>query len=157
MARALITGSFDPVTVGHMDLISRTTAIFDTVVVGIFVNGAKKYTFTAEERADMLREACEEYGLGNVTVEACSGLVARYVEQNGIDVIVKGVRNSADFEYERNMAEANKMIYPGAETMFLFSDPAHTSLSSSFVRTLLQYGEDISAFVPSSVLKRINR
>ena len=157
MAKALITGSFDPVTVGHMDLISRAAAMFDTVVVGIFVNGAKRYTFTEEERAEMLREACSEYGIDNVSVEICSGLVARYVENNGIDVIVKGARNSADFEYERNMAETNKRICPRAETALLFSDPAHSSVSSSLVRTLMQYGEDVSAFVPSSVLKRIGK
>ena len=157
MAKALVTGSFDPVTVGHMDLIARAAAIFDTVVVGIFVNGAKKYTFTEVERAEMLREACAEYGLTNVTVEICSGLVARYVENNGIDVIVKGVRSITDFEYERNMAETNKALYSGAETMLLFSDPAHTSLSSSLVRTLIQYGEDVSGFVPASVLKRVKR
>lgn len=157
MAKALVTGSFDPVTVGHMDLIARAAAIFDTVVVGVFVNGAKKYTFTEDERAEMLREACAEYGLTNVTVEICSGLVARYVERNGIDVIVKGVRNSTDFEYERNMAEANKMIYSGAETMLLPANPAHNALSSSLVRTLMQYGEDISALVPVSVMKRVKR
>ena len=157
MAKALVTGSFDPVTVGHMDLIARAAAKFDSVVVGIFVNGSKKYLFSEEDRAEMLREACAEYGLGNVTVEICSGLVARYVERNGIDVIVKGVRNSTDFEYERNMAEANKMIYSGAETMLLTANPAHNALSSSLVRTLMQYGEDISALVPASVMKRVKR
>lgn len=157
MVKALITGSFDPVTVGHMDLISRTAKIFDSVVVGIFVNSSKTYTFSVEERADMLREACVEWGLENVTVEICSGLVARYAENSGIDVIVKGVRNSADFEYERNMAEANKTLCPKAETMLLPADPAHSALSSSLVRTLMNYGEDISAFVPASVLKRVKR
>jgi len=156
MAKALVTGSFDPVTVGHMNLISRAATIFDTVIVGIFVNSAKKYTFTAEERADMLRESCADYGLKNVTVEICSGLVARYVEENAVDVIVKGVRNPTDFEYERSMAEANKMIYSGAETVFLPSEPEHSALSSSLVRTLMQYGEDISAFVPASVLHRVS-
>ena len=155
MAKALVTGSFDPVTFGHLDLISRAAEIFDSVVVGIFVNGAKSYTFTAEERAEMLREACEGCGLRNVIVEICSGLVARYVENNGIDVIVKGVRNSADFEYERNMAETNKMLYSGAETMFLISDPKYTAVSSSLVRTLMNYGEDVSMLVPESVLKRV--
>ena len=156
MAKALVTGSFDPVTVGHMDLISRAASIFETVVVGIFVNIGKKYIFSEEERAEMLREACAEYGLQNVTVEICSGLVAHYVKNNDIDIIVKGVRNNADFDYERNMAEANKMLYSGAETLLLFSDPAHMAVSSSLVRTLVQYGEDVSALVPASVLKRLN-
>ena len=155
MAKALVTGSFDPVTLGHMDLISRAASIFDAVVVGIFVNSSKTYVFSADERAEMLREACAECGLGNVTVEVCSGLVARYVEQNGIDVIVKGARNSTDFEYERNMAETNKLISPKAETMVLFSDPGYSAVSSSTVRTLMNYGEDVSNLVPRSVLKRI--
>ena len=155
MAKALVTGSFDPVTLGHMDLISRAASIFDTVVVGIFVNSSKTYVFSADERAEMLREACAERGLGNVTVEVCSGLVARYVEENGIDVIVKGARNSTDFEYERNMAETNKLISPKAETMVLFSDPGYSAVSSSTVRTLMNYGEDVSNLVPRSVLKRI--
>ena len=157
MAKALVTGSFDPVTVGHMDLISRAAAIFDSVVVGIFVNSSKSYLFSAEERAEMLREACVERGLSNVTVEVCSGLVARYVEANGIDVIVKGARNSSDFEYERNMAEANKMLSSKAETLMLFSNPAYSAVSSSLVRTLMNYGEDISKLVPESVLKRVTR
>ncbi len=155
MAKALITGSFDPVTLGHMNLISRAAAIFDSVTVGIFVNSSKTYVFSAEERATMLREACAECDLVNVTVEVCSGLVARYVEENGIDVIVKGARNSTDFEYERNMAEVNKQISPKAETMVLFSDPNYSAFSSSTVRTLMNYGEDVSNLVPRSVLKRI--
>lgn len=157
MAKVLITGSFDPVTLGHLDLISRTADIFDAVTVGIFVNSAKNYTFTAEERADMLRESISECGLCNVTVEICSGLVARYVEQNDIDVIVKGARNSVDFEYERNMAEANRTLYSGAETLVLFSDPRYSAGSSSLVRTLMSYGEDISAYVPASVLRRVQK
>ena len=155
MAKALVTGSFDPVTLGHMDLISRAASIFDAVVVGIFVNSSKTYVFSADERAEMLREACAECGLGNVTVEVCSGLVARYVEENGIDVIVKGARNFTDFEYERNMAETNKLVSPKAETMVLFSDPGYSAVSSSTVRTLMNYGEDVSNLVPRSVLKRI--
>ena len=155
MAKALVTGSFDPVTLGHMELISRAAAIFDSVVVGIFVNSSKNYVFSAEERADMLREACAECGLGNVTVDICSGLVARYVEENCVDVIVKGARNSNDFEYERNMAEANKLISPKAETLVLFSDPKYSAVSSSLVRTMVNYGEDVSNLVPRSVLKRI--
>ena len=157
MVKSLVTGSFDPVTLGHLDLISRAASIFDAVTVGIFVNSAKSYTFTAEERAEMLRDAIAERGLCNVTVEICSGLVARYVERNGIDVIVKGARTSADFEYERSMAETNRMLYSGAETLIMFSDPKYTAVSSSLVRTLMNYGEDISAYVPDSVLKRVQK
>ena len=155
MAKALVTGSFDPVTVGHMDLITRAAAIFDSVVVGIFVNSSKSYKFTAEDRAAMIEEACADAGLNNVSVELCSGLVAHYVRDNGIDVIVKGVRGAADMEYERMIDEVNKLVNPKAETMLFISDPKFGSISSSAVRELLRYGEDVSALVPASVVKKI--
>ena len=157
MAKALIAGSFDPVTLGHMDLIGRAARIFENVVVGIFVNSSKVYTFDAEVRADMIAEACAEAGLTNVTVEICTGMVAHYVRDNGIDVIVKGIRGSADAEYERMVDEVNKLVNPKAETMLLLSNPALGMLSSSTVRELLRYGEDVSQLVPASVLKRIGK
>ena len=157
MAKALVTGSFDPVTLGHMDLITRAACIFETVVVGIFVNSSKVYTFDAEERAAMIEEACADAGLTNVKVEICMGMVAHYVRDNGIDVIVKGLRGSADAEYERMVDEVNKMVNPQAETMLLISNPALGMLSSSTVRELLRYGEDVSKLVPASVLKRVKK
>ena len=115
--KALITGSFDPVTNGHLDIIKRTAAVFDSVVVGIFINPEKKYLFDVNERIEMLSEAVKD--LKNVTVDSSEGYVAKYVEQNSIDVIVKGVRNSVDFEYEAKMAKINKQIYSGAETLLI--------------------------------------
>ena len=157
MAKALVTGSFDPVTLGHMDLITRAARIFESVVVGIFVNSAKVYTFDAEERANMIEEACAEAGLTNVKVELCTGMVAHYVRDNGIDVIVKGIRGAADAEYERMVDEINKLVNPNAETMLLLSNPALGMLSSSSVRELLRYGEDVSKLVPASVLRRVKK
>ena len=157
MAKALVTGSFDPVTLGHMDLISRASKIFDRVTVGIFVNSTKSYMFSAEDRAAMIEEACAEAGLSNVAVELCTGMVAHYVRDNGIDAIVKGIRGAADAEYERMIDEANKLVYPGAETMLLISNPRYGAVSSTVVREFIRYGEDISALVPSSVLRRISR
>lgn len=156
MSKALVTGSFDPVTLGHVDLIRRAANIFDRVTVGIFVNSSKSYMFSAEERASMIEEACAEYKLENVTVDICSGMVAHYVRDNGIDVIVKGVRGAADVEYERMIDEANKLVYPEAETMLLISDAKYGSVSSTVVREFIRYGEDISALVPNAVLKRVN-
>ena len=149
--KALICGSFDPVTNGHLDIIKRTAALFDSVTVGIFVNSAKKYYFSVDERRRMLTEATDE--MKNVTVDTSEGYVATYVKENGIDVIVKGVRNSVDFEYEANMARINKQLYPGAETLFLTASPEVTELSSTLVREAFESGNDISPYVPESVLR----
>lgn len=148
--KVLISGSFDPVTNGHLDLIKRAASLFDTVIVGIFVNSSKKYYFSESERLKMLREALNE--LDNVEIRLCSGLVARYVEKNGIDAVVKGVRNITDCDYEITMAKTNKKIYEGCETLLLPSSPHVEDISSSTVKALHSYGEDISAYVPSCVL-----
>ena len=156
MSKALVCGSFDPVTNGHMDIIGRTAKLFDCVVVGVFTNSEKKYTFSADDRAEMIREACAENGLNNVTVDTCTGMVAHYVRDNGIDVIVKGVRSTIDYEYERTIDYANKMAFKGAETLLLLSDPNLGQISSTVVREFMKHGEDISSMVPKSVMRRVN-
>lgn len=148
--KALISGSFDPVTNGHLDLIKRTASLFDTVIVGIFVNSSKKYYFSETERLEMLRDALKD--VDNVEIRLCSGLVARYVEENEIDAVVKGVRNMTDCDYEITMAKTNKKIYGGCETLFLPSSPDVEDISSSTVKALRSYGEDVSAYVPACVL-----
>ena len=114
-------------------------------------------TDTLQYAAAALSYACADAGLTNVKVEICTGMVAHYVRDNGIDVIVKGIRGSADAEYERMVDEVNKMVNPQAETMLLISNPALGMLSSSTVRELLRYGEDVSKLVPASVLKRVKK
>lgn len=153
--KALICGSFDPVTNGHLDIIKRTAALFDSVVVGIFVNSDKKYLFDVNKRFELLTEATKE--LKNVTVDNCEGLVARYVEKNGIDVIVKGIRNTADYEYEFEMAKINKHIYNKAETLLMPASAETEFLSSGFVKTMFFAGEDISGFVPECVKNALTR
>ncbi len=153
--KALICGSFDPVTLGHLSVIESAAKMFDEVVVGIFLNSAKKYMFSEVERLSMLSEAVAE--LKNVKVELCEGLVAAYVRDNGIDVIVKGVRNTVDCGYELEMARANRMIYPGCETIFIVSSEEKSGISSSLVRVMLQNGEDPSSFVPASVKRYIDK
>ncbi len=149
--KALISGSFDPVTNGHIDLVRRTAALFDTVIVGIFVNSGKKYYFSETERLKMLTEALKDFD--NVEVRICSGLVARYVEKNGITAVVKGVRNMTDCDYEITMAKTNKKIYEGCETLLLPSSPDVEDISSSTIKALRSHGEDISAYVPDCVLR----
>ena len=149
--KALICGSFDPVTNGHLNIIRRTAALFDSVVVGIFINSEKKYYFDLNTRVRLLTEAVKE--LNNVTVDFSDGYVAKYVEQNGIDVIVKGVRNSADLEYEAMIDKVNKQIYPGAETLLLIASKETELLSSSLVKDAFLSGKDISTYVPECVAK----
>ena len=156
MSKALVCGSFDPVTLGHLDVISRAAKVFDHVVVGVFINSEKQYTFSLETRVDMIYEACRDLGLNNVTVDSSSGYVAHYVRDNGIDVIVKGVRNASDLEYEQMLDKANKRIWEGAESVFMFTDPRYAEVSSTLVRKAIKNGDDISELVPNAVIKRIN-
>ncbi len=149
--KALICGSFDPVTNGHLDIITRAAALFDSVTVGIFINSEKKYYFDLNTRVQLLTEAVKD--LKNVTVDFSEGYVAKYVEENGIDVIVKGVRNATDFEYEAMIDKVNKQIYPGAETLLLIASKEIEHLSSSFVKEKFLSGEDITSYVPECVKK----
>lgn len=154
--KALICGSFDPVTLGHMDIIARTASLFDHVVVGVFYNSEKHCLFSPSARAEMIKEACEERGLTNVTVDISEGMVAHYVRDNGIDVIVKGVRNGQDLEYERMIEQANKLAYDKAETMLLMSSPEYSYLSSTVAREFIKHGENIEKIVPDSVIRRLH-
>ncbi len=148
---ALIPGSFDPVTNGHIDLIRRAAAMFDTVTVGIFVNPDKKYLFSAEKRAEMIANAIK--AIKNVNVIIDNGYVADYCKENGICAIVKGVRSVTDYEYELQMADYNKKRNPDAETVLLPAYDGMASISSSAVRQMVANGEDISATVPKCVIE----
>ena len=154
MKIAVCPGSFDPITLGHMDIISRASKMFDRVIVLISINGAKNnYAFSLEERVDLARRATE--GLSNVTVDSDDGLLAEYVKRKGAAVIVKGLRAVSDFEYEFQMSLANKILNPNAETMFLTADSKYMYLSSSLIKQIASFGVDISDFVPKCILKDI--
>ena len=153
--KALVCGSFDPVTNGHIDLIKRAAGMFESVIVGIFVNSEKKYMFPIDIRRDMLKIATEE--IKNVEIDISEGYVADYVKEHGIGVIVKGVRNSVDYEYELRMAKYNKEHAPNTETVFLPASDETESLSSSLVKKLFASGEDISRYVPASVADEFNK
>ena len=146
-------GSFDPVTLGHLDIITRASGMFGKVVVAVLVNSSKTPTFSTEERIELLTEAVS--GLPNVEIVSFEGLLAEYCKTCGIDTIVKGLRAVSDFEYEFQMAIANKKLNPGLETMFLTADADSTFLSSSMVREIGSMGGDISNFVPACVHDRI--
>ena len=154
MSIAICPGSFDPITLGHLNIIRRTSAIFDTVIVCIMHNASKMSPmFDVEERLDMVKRVVSRYP--NVEVDAQDCLLAEYARRFPGAVIVKGLRAASDFEYEFQMNLINKNINPKLETMFLTSDGKYTFLSSSIVREMASYGADISDLVPHEIIPDI--
>ncbi len=153
--KALIPGSFDPITNGHLDIIKRAAAMFDSVTVGVFINPDKNYMFSAAARKDMITNAVKD--LKNVSVITCTGYVADYCKISEIGAIVKGVRNAVDLDYEMEMAIYNKNRNPNTETVFLPAYGELSKVSSSLVREKFARGEDISMYVPECVLKEFNK
>lgn len=150
MSTAICPGSFDPITLGHLNIIRRSAKIFDNVVVCIMYNSTKTSPmFSVEERVEMVRKAVSKYP--NVTVDSSSGLLAEYAKNYDGAVVVKGLRAASDFEYEFQMNLINKKINPQLETMFLTSDVKYTFLSSSVVREMARYGADLTGFVPDEI------
>lgn len=146
-------GSFDPVTLGHLDIIKRSANMFDRVIVGVLVNSSKSPCFSIEERIELLKEVTQEFD--NVEVVSFDGLLAEYCEERGVDAIVKGLRAVSDFEYEFQMAITNKKLNPKLETIFLMAEADSMYLSSSMVREVASMGGDISNFVPPCVQNKI--
>ena len=155
MKTAICPGSFDPVTLGHIDIIRRASQLFDRVIVVVMTNSAKSPLFTQIERLELLNRAIQEAGLSGVVVDCYDGLLADYAKQCNADVIVKGLRAVTDFEYEFQMALTNSKLNPSAETVFLTTSAEHMYLSSSLVKQVAHYGGDISAFVPPCILPDI--
>jgi pantetheine-phosphate adenylyltransferase len=148
MRRAVCPGSFDPITFGHLDIISRASAHFDHVVIAVLENRTKSSLFTVDERIAMIRETTAH--LSNVSVDSWSGLLVDYCKSNSIQAIVKGLRAVSDFDYELQMAQVN-LQGSGVETMFMATSPIHSFLSSSLVKELAHYGGDVSTMVPASI------
>ena len=147
---AVYPGSFDPVTSGHFDVISRAAGMFETLIVLVAANSSKSPLFTAQERADLLRLSCA--GLPNVRVELLPPtLLVSYVVESGAKVIVKGLRAVSDFEYEFQMALLNRHLQPDVETIFLMTAAEHAYLSSSIVKEIARLGGDITGLVPEAV------
>ena len=155
MRIAVCPGSFDPITFGHLDIIRRASMIFDKVIVLISVNTSKKPSFTDKERRMMIEENTKQFP--NVEIDILDGLLADYVKRVGAIAIVKGLRAVSDFEYEFQMALANKQLYDGAETVFLTASAENMYLSSSVVKQIAYFGGDISKFVPENVLEFIRK
>ena len=155
MKIAVCPGSFDPVTVGHLDIIQRAASLFDKVIVLVAVNSSKTPCFSPEERADLIRRVTS--GLDNVDVDMCEGLIVDHARRVGATAIVKGLRAMTDFEYEFQMALINRNLNNGIETVFLTTSAENMYLSSSAVKQVAYYGGDISAFVPPQILPDIEK
>ena len=154
MSLAICPGSFDPITLGHLDIISRSAHIFDNVIVCIMFNSNKtKPMFAISERVEMVKKVVERFP--NVRVDTSDGLLAEYAKQFDGAVIVKGLRAASDFEYEFQMNHINKKINPELETMFLTANEKYTFLSSSVVREVASYGADLTGFVPREIVAEI--
>ncbi len=152
MRRAACPGSFDPVTLGHLDIIGRAASLYDEVVVAVGLNASKKRMFSFEERTEMLREATAPWP--NVTVDSFDGLIVDFCKDREIQVIVKGLRAISDFDYELQMAQMNHGL-AGVETMFMTTNPLYSFLSSSLVKEVATYGGDVSGSVPEAVHRRL--
>ena len=154
MSIAICPGRFDPITLGHLNIIRRASRIFDRVVVCVMFNSTKTSPmFSVEERVDMVRRAVAKYP--NVTVDSSDGLLAEYARQFDGAVVVKGLRAASDFEYEFQMNLINKKINPEMETMFLTSSEKYTFLSSSIVREMARYDADLTGLVPDEIIDEI--
>ena len=154
MKIAVYPGSFDPVTLGHINIIERAAAIFDRLYVCVMVHSDKKPKFTQEERADMIRRSTAY--LPNVVVETSDGLLVDYAESRGACAIVKGLRAVSDFDSEFQMALANKKLNPSIETMFLASSEKYTYLSSTIAREMAKYGADLTDSLPAEIIDEVS-
>ena len=153
MKTAVYPGSFDPITLGHLDIITRSSKIVDELVIGVLRNSAKNSLFSLEERVSMIREMIKD--LPNVRVESFDGLLVDYMNEIGATIIVRGLRAVTDFEYELQIAQTNHVQNENIETIFLTTNLKYSYLSSTIVKEFASYGGDISKFVPEEIIDRI--
>lgn len=152
MRTAVCPGSFDPVTMGHLDVFARASELADEVVVAVLVNNNKSGLFTVEERIEMLKDVCSAYP--NISVDSFHGLLVDYCKVNNIRAIVKGLRAVSDFDYELQMAQMNYRLAQ-VETLFISTNPLYSYLSSSLVKEVAHHGGDVTGLVPPRVLTEL--
>ena len=153
MKRAVYTGSFDPVTNGHMDIIRRASEIFDVLIVSILNNKEKTPLFSVEERVKILEEATKD--LPNVQIDSFSGLLVDYAQEKDLHVIVRGLRAITDFEYELQMAQTNRIMSPDLDTLFLTTSLEYAYVSSTIMKEVARFGGDLSNFAPPEIIKTL--
>ena len=155
MKRAVYPGSFDPVTKGHLDIITRAAALVDELVVGVLNNNAKSPLFSVEERVNMIKDVTRD--LPNVRVESFTGLSVDFVKKCDAGFIVRGLRAVTDFEYELQMAQTNRSIDHGIDTIFFTTELNYAYISSTIAKEVAFYGGDISGFVPEQIVERVEK
>ncbi|MCK4853069.1 MAG: pantetheine-phosphate adenylyltransferase [Bacteroidales bacterium] len=146
---AIFPGSFDPFTIGHESVITRALPLFDEIIVAIGSNTNKKTYFSIEQRMQMIREVFSD--TDRVKIESYEGLTVEYCRQKGARYLLRGLRTSSDFEYERAIAQTNKAMYPELESVFLLTLPEHTPIKSTIVREIIRLGGDASQFIPKVI------
>lgn len=151
MKIALFPGSFDPFTLGHVDILERACPLFDKIVVGIGYNSSKKYLFDIEDRKRWIAEIFVDNP--KVEIQTFDGLTVEFCKKIGANYIVRGLRNTSDFDFEKNIAQLNKAMTPEIETIFILSEPSLSHISSTIVREILKYKGDAKDFLPQEVLK----
>ena len=154
MKNAIYPGSFDPVTLGHIDVIERASKLFDHLIIGVLNNSSKTPLFSVEERVNMLREVTKEFP--NVEIQSFDGLTAEFAKNCGARAVVRGLRAITDFEYELQIAQLNHVISPDIDTVFLTTNLKYAYLSSSSVKEVAAYGGDISHFVTPYVEEQVH-
>ncbi len=146
---ALFPGSFDPITRGHESIILRASILFDKIIIGIGQNDEKKAFFPIEQRLQWVKDTFQN--VTSIEVVTYKGLTIDFCKTNNIDFILRGLRTSADFEFERSIGQMNKKMHPGIETIFLLTTPEHTALNSSIVREIIRNGGDPGPFIPAAI------
>jgi pantetheine-phosphate adenylyltransferase len=154
---AIYPGTFDPVTKGHIDIMSRALKLFDHLVVAVALNPAKQPLFSNDDRVGFIKKACEDKGLKNVEALPFDNLLIDFAVSNSASVIIKGLRAVTDFEYELQMGLVNRNLNDSLETIFLIPRQEHSFLSSSFVKEIARHGGDVSKMVPKPVLKGLKK
>lgn len=154
MRKAIYPGSFDPVTFGHLDMIERSAEIVEELIVAVLRNNAKNPLFSTEERVSMLEEMTKN--MPNVKVQSFDGLLIDFAQSVGATIIIRGLRAVTDFEYELQIAQTNRIIAPGVDTLFLTTSLEYAYLSSTIVKEVASYGGDISHFVPEQLIELID-
>jgi pantetheine-phosphate adenylyltransferase len=146
---AIFPGSFDPFTIGHESVIIRALPLFDEIIISIGTNTNKRAYFSIEQRMQMIREVFSDND--KVRIESYSGLTVEYCRSKGARYLLRGLRTAADFEYERAIAQTNKLMYPELESVFLLTRPEHTPINSTIVRDIIRLGGDASQFIPKAI------
>lgn len=153
MKKAIYPGSFDPVTLGHLDIIERSAKLADHLIVGVLMNNSKSPLFSVEERVNMLKEVTSH--IPNVEIKSFSGLLVDFAKEQEVSIIVRGLRAVTDFEYELQMSQTNRIVSDDIDTIFLNTNLKYAYLSSSVVKEIAKYGGDISKFVPECIIEKV--